>query len=92
MITAVDLTSTMWYINGIEIEMEMNMLLPNGAMIKQDVIESFNRAIENPENINQDGSINWDFIDADINLDCGYYSSSYLAECFDVLADQYLGM
>ena len=68
------------------------MLLPNGSMIKNDVIESFNRAVVNPENINEDGSINWNFVDADMNLDCGYYSASYIAECFDVLADNFEGV
>lgn len=65
------------------------MLLSDGSMIKNDVIESFNRAVVNSENINEDGSINWNFVDADMNLDCGYYSSSYIAECFDVLADEF---
>ena len=66
------------------------MLLPNGSMIKNDVIESFNRAVENPENINTDGSINWNFVDADLYLDLGaIYSEEYLLECFDVLADEY---
>lgn len=27
------------------------------------------KAIENPENINVDGSINWNFVSADIHLD-----------------------
>ena len=68
------------------------MLLQDGSMIKNDVIESFNRAVENPENINTDGSINWNFVDADMNLDCGYYAASYIAECFDVLADNFEGV
>ena len=27
------------------------------------------KAIKNPENINQDGSVNWNFVDADIHFD-----------------------
>ena len=27
------------------------------------------KAIKNPENINEDGSVNWNFVDADIHLD-----------------------
>lgn len=66
------------------------MLLENGAMIKMDVIEAFNKAVVNPENIHQGGGINWDFVDADLNLDVGmWYTSEYLYECFEVLVDNY---
>lgn len=66
------------------------MLLENGAMIKMDVIEAFNKAVVNPENIHQGGGINWDFVDADLNLDLGmWYTSEYLYECFEVLVDDY---
>jgi hypothetical protein len=63
--------------------------LTNGATIKADVVESFDRAIKNPVNFYTDGSINWNFVDADMNLDCGFYSASYISECFEVLADEY---
>jgi hypothetical protein len=63
--------------------------LDDGSTIKADVVEAFDRAVENPENINTDGSINWNFVDADMNLDCGYYSASYIFECFEKLADEY---
>ena len=64
--------------------------LPNGSMIKADVIEAFNNAVENPENKNSSGGLNWDFVDADLNLDLGtFYSSDYLYECFEVLVDKY---
>ena len=69
------------------------MLLNNGAMIKNDVIEAFNAAVTNPENINNSGGINWNFVDADLNLDLGdYYASSYLYECFEVLVDNYFSI
>ena len=66
------------------------MLLPNGAMIKNDVIEAFNAAVTNPENINNSGGINWNFVDADLNLELGaFYATEYLYECFEVLVDDY---
>ena len=66
------------------------MLLENGAMIKNDVIEAFNKAVANVENQHNGGGINWNFVDADLNLDLsGIYSAEYLYECFDVLVDNY---
>ena len=66
------------------------MLLENGAMIKQDVINSFETAVANPENINTDNTINWNFVDADLygsdhrpNDDAEYMT------LFDSLAIQY---
>ena len=68
------------------------MLLENGAMIKNDVIEAFNEAVVNPENIHKGGGINWNFVDADLNLDLGmWYTTEYLYECFEVLVDNYFG-
>jgi len=69
------------------------MLTTDGAMIKNDVIEAFDRAVTNPENINTSGGINWDFVDSDLNIDLGgFYSSDYLYECFEVLVDNYFGV
>ena len=66
------------------------MLLPYGEMIKNDVIEAFNAAVTNPENINTSGGINWDFVDADLQIDLGViYSSDYLNDCFEVLVDNH---
>lgn len=66
------------------------MLLSNGSMIKNDVIETFNVAVANPENQNEGGGINWNFVDADLNLELGtFYSTDYLYECFEVLVDRY---
>ena len=79
------------------------MLLENGSVIKQDVIDSFNRAVANPENhVNPSDSnydfwkdmksVNWSFVDADMAVDlCGTYSYDYVYECFDALADEYIG-
>ena len=66
------------------------MLLENGAMIKQDVIDAFDNAVANPENLYENGGVNWDFVDADLNLDLnGVYDTDYLFECFGVLVDNY---
>jgi hypothetical protein len=64
--------------------------LENGAAIKNDVIEAFHKAVNNPENLHLGGGVNWNFVDADLNLDLGMcYSSEYLFECFDVLVNKY---
>jgi len=66
------------------------MLLNNGSMIKMDVIEAFNKAVASEENINTSGGINWNFVDADLNLNLGgFYSADYLYECFEVLVDNF---
>lgn len=66
------------------------MLLSNGSMIKNDVIEAFNKATNNPENINASGGMNWDFVDADLHMDLNnFYSTEYLYECVEVLVDNF---
>jgi hypothetical protein len=66
------------------------MLLQNGSMIKNDIIEAFNAAVENQENINSSGGINWDYVDADLFIELGsFYSKDYLYDCFEVLVDKY---
>lgn len=48
---------------------------------------AFAKAIVNPENINQDGSINWNFVDSDIWLDSSEQgwepSNDYINQMFD---------
>lgn len=66
------------------------MLLQNGSMIKNDIIEAFNAAVENQENINSSGGINWDYVDADLNIELGvFYDTEYLRDCFEVLVDKF---
>lgn len=66
------------------------MLLENGAAIKLDVINAFNKAVANKENQYEGGGMNWDFVDADLNIDLGmFYSADYLNECIAVLVDNY---
>lgn len=71
------------------------MLLSNGSAIKADVIECFDRAVNQPENIEQGiGSTNfWNFVNSDMHLDLKvWYNAQYIDECFDVLADDYEGV
>jgi hypothetical protein len=48
---------------------------------------AFAKAIANPENINEDGSINWNFVDSDIWLDSDEQgwepSSDYIDQMFN---------
>lgn len=65
--------------------------------VQHMVQESFQSAIENPENINIDGSINWNYVEADVWLDL---SESFdginedieedIGPLFDNLATEYL--
>jgi len=62
--------------------------LHNGAMIKADVVKSFQDALDIECNKWTDGSIIWDYVAADMHMDLsGVYASSYIDECFDVLAE-----
>ena len=64
------------------------MLLSNGAMIKNDVIEAFNKATTNPENINSSGGINWNFVDSDMYMKWGVLLDGELyTEYFEKAAD-----
>ena len=68
------------------------MLLSNGSMIKNDVIESFNAAVANDENVTN-GEIIWDFVSSDMHMDLsGIYNSIYIEECLDELANEYEGV
>jgi hypothetical protein len=68
------------------------MLTTYGAMIKNDIIERFNQAVADPENINTSGGINWNYVDADVHIAMSViYSSDYLNDCMEVLVDNYFG-
>jgi len=59
----------------------------------EDLIVSFNKAVRNPENFDDSGRINWDFVDADIHLDAGEVDKSVPEEwyeLFDKLAEAHL--
>jgi hypothetical protein len=64
--------------------------LHNGAMIKADVVESFQKAIRNDFNLRPGfGTTDfWNFVESDMYMDLSdYYKSSYIDECFAVLAE-----
>ena len=66
------------------------MLTTYGAMIKNDIIERFNEAVKDPENINTSGGINWNYVDADVHIALTpIYDQQYLADCIEVLVDNY---
>lgn len=66
------------------------MLLSNGSAIKLDIIETFNKATTNPENINTSGGLNWDFVSSDLHIEVGdFYSPEYLDECVAALVDNF---
>ena len=64
--------------------------------INTQLAKAFNRAVTTAENINNDGSINWNFVDADCYMDLADINSDLPAnidyiEQFDYLADCYTG-
>ena len=68
------------------------MLLSNGSAIKQDVIDSFNRAIENEFNLRPGfGTTDfWNFVESDMYMELNmFYDGQYISECFDACADEY---
>ena len=68
------------------------MLLPNGSMIKQDVINCFNLATECEFNKRPGvGSTDfWNFVESDMYTGLSeFYNSSYIDECFEHLASEF---
>lgn len=66
------------------------MLTSYGAMIKNDILEAFDAAVTNPENINTSGGINWNYVESDIFIPLAvFYDTEYLNDCIDVLVDNY---
>ena len=62
--------------------------------INTQLAKAFNRAVTTAENINNDGSINWNFVDADCYMDLADINSDLPANIdyikqFDNLADFY---
>ena len=69
------------------------MLLPNGAMIKSDVIDTFNKAIENEFNLRPGFNTTdfWNFVESDMYMGLrGFYTSEYIDACMEVLADEFI--
>ena len=66
------------------------MLTTYGAMIKNDILEAFDAAVTNPENIHEGGGINWNFVESDIFIPLGvFYDTEYLNDCISVLVNKY---
>jgi len=64
--------------------------MSNVAKISE-LIVSFNNAVRNPENLDERGRINWNFVDADIHLDAGEVDKSVPESWYNVfneLADE----
>ena len=67
------------------------MLLPNGSAIKNDVIECFNKAIDDEFNLRPGFNTTefWNFVESDMYMGLrDFYTSEYIDACFDVLVDE----
>ena len=63
--------------------------LDNGAAIKVDVVESFDKAVVLDENL-EAGENFWNYVSADMHMDLScFYTSDYIDACFDKLAEEY---
>jgi len=61
--------------------------LTTGVNYKMDVVKSFQDAIAEPTNKYTDGSINWDYVSADMHMDLStWYAASYIDEAFEYMA------
>ena len=68
------------------------MLLEHGAMIKLDVINSFEKAVVAEENVAKGVSTTefWNFVESDMYMDLSaFYADTYIQECFEKLADEF---
>lgn len=71
------------------------MLLPNGSMIKQDVIECFELAVKDEFNTRPGvGTTDfWNFVESDMYMGLRtFYNSEYIDACFEALADRFEGV
>ena len=65
-------------------------VLANGTAIQQDIKDAFYHAVSLRENQHNGKGINWNYVDADLNIALSdTYSSEYLYECFEVLVDNF---
>ena len=60
-------------------------------MIASLLKSEFNTAVNNPENINSDNTINWNFVDADCYMEVGklFKDDKEFYDIFDTLATEY---
>ena len=54
-----------------------------------DISTAFNQAVNRPENIQKNGHVNWNYIDADVYMDVQPNDSEAHYEKFEQLADQF---
>ena len=54
-----------------------------------DISTAFNQAVNRPENIQKNGHVNWNYIDADVYMDVQPTDSKTHYEKFEQLADQF---
>ena len=57
-----------------------------------ELIVSFNNAVRNPENLDDRGRVDWNFVDADIHMDAGEVDKVVPEEWYNVfneLADEF---
>ena len=69
-------------------------LMSTNTVNEKDIVISFMNAVVNDDNIMPDGSINWNFVDADIHMDASE-ADMILPEnyhsIFDSLVNKFLG-
>lgn len=60
----------------------------NGVNYKMDVVKSFQDALDCECNKWADGSINWDYVAADMHMDLStWYAASYIDEAFEYMVE-----
>ena len=60
-------------------------------VISTQLARAFNKAVTSTENLWEDGSVNWNYVDADVHMNMlGKVPDNY-TEQFDYLADCYTG-
>lgn len=52
-----------------------------------ELIVSFNNAVLNPENLDDNGRIDWNFVDADIHMDAGEVDKVVPEDWYNVFND-----
>jgi len=70
----------------------MCILKRNGKMIiSTQLARVFNKAVTSTENLWEDGSVNWNYVDADVHMDMLGKAPDNYRDQFDYLADCYTG-
>ena len=85
----------MYKLDNKENNMSRIVHLENGTAIKADIIETFDRAVEADDNVARGVATTdfWNFVEADMYMEhSGVYHSEYIQECFDHLADEWMGI